>query len=421
MKTGTKFTPIYFLSSTMFSHILQLIAGVISYRYIAPDYMGIWTTITSFTVFAIFLRLGIANGMSRELPYYLGRNEREKANSCAETTLFYSILITIVLIIVCAFFYLFYDSKQHNEFVQYFNYVFFAIALKIIVEPYNTYLSSTFRTNNSFNNLSTIQIIMATSRLLSVVLIIFWNFKGYILRDLLLTVLNLALLQYWRPLPNIKPKFNIDIFKSLFSVGFRIFIAGYVITFIDTLPKLMIINKGTILDMGIMSPIFLMISILILIPNTLTSYLYPKFSQALGRGEEFLFFWSKMKIIYILSFVISLFGAIFIYFGIDYLITFFPKYIDSVPYIKLSCISLLFLGYKLGSALFIIFKKWSYLWTYTILNSVIMILSLIICTYYYADILNAIIVSLIITYSLMFIIAIAMTYRLKCSLNKIKI
>ncbi|MFI3265797.1 MAG: hypothetical protein R3Y15_01430 [Rikenellaceae bacterium] len=391
----------------------MIIAGMVTYRYIAPDHMGIWTTITSFTIFAIFLRLGIANGMNRELPYSLGKNDEEKAYSYAETTLFYSLLITAIIVFACILFYVFYNFDQHNNYQHYYEFAFFAIALKIIIEPYYTYLSSTFRTNNSFNKLSTIQIILATTRLVSLPMIIAWNFEGYILRDILLTLLNITLFHYWRPLPHIRPAFKFLIFKELFSVGFRMFVTSYIVSLADTLPRFFIIKEGVESDMGIISPVFLMFSTLALIPNTLANYLYPKFSQALGRGEEFSYFWSKMKLIYILSFITSVLGAVAIYFGIDFVIQLFPKYLSSVPYIKLSCIALLFIGYKLSNTLFTAFKKWNYLWGYTLSYSGILLLSLFVCSYYFKDILNAVIVALSISYFSAFIISIILTYRLK--------
>ena len=93
-------TPLQFLNSTIVLQIVSLLTGLLAYRYITPEYLGIWATFTTFTTIAPILRLGIPNGMNRELPYYLGRGETEKAYLFASTTLYYAIFNTIALGII---------------------------------------------------------------------------------------------------------------------------------------------------------------------------------------------------------------------------------------------------------------------------------------------------------------------------------
>lgn len=412
MNIKSKVTPVYFVSSTLILHGITLLAGIITYRYVPPEYMGIWATFTTFTMYSTFLRLGIPNGMNRELPFFLGRGDTKTAYSYAETTLFYSLFISVVLLIVGAFFYGGFNYSKYGENEIYYQYCMIAVFFKIVSEPYSTYLSSTFRTNDSFNKLSNIQMIMSILRLVSVLLVVFWSFVGYILRDALLTLINLLLLHFLRPLPMIKPKFCFSIWKKLLAVGIPIFFSSYFVSLIDTLPRLFIIKEGTSIDMGIFAPVMMLFSVIALVPNTLTSYLYPKFSQAFGRGEDFDYFWKKMKLIYVLSIVVSLVAGLIVFFLIDYVIQLFPKYIDSVYYIKISCFVLLFIGYKLGSALFVVFKKWNYLCIYTISYGVISAISLFLCTHIMKDLLTGIVVSLFITYFAMYILSILLTYKL---------
>lgn len=405
-------TPIYFVNSTLFGTVIGLITGFITYRYVAPDYLGIWVTLTTFTVYTTFLRLGIPNGMNRELPYYLGKNETDKAYAAAETTLAYSVYISGVLALLALGFIFFFDFEKYGTYEASYRQAIYVIIFKVLSEPYSTYLSGTFRTNDNFKKLSDIQMIMSLVRLFSVIFVYFWGFQGYLLREFVTSFVNFALLHIWRPLPQIKPKFSFPIFKNLFSVGFRMFLVSYAASFIETLPRLHIINEGTSKELGLFSPIIMILGMAVIIPNTLSQYLYPKFSYAYGVNSDRIVLWKKILLIYVLSVAISVVVSILIYFSIDYIIQIFPKYAEAVPYIKLACLPVLFVGYNLGNVLCVVFKEWKWLWIYTILYGMLQFSSLYIIGYYVPDALKTVILSLLITYIVMFFYSIVITYKI---------
>lgn len=405
-------TPIYFVNSTLLGTLIGLMTGFITYRYVAPDYLGIWVTLTTFTVYSTFLRLGIPNGMNRELPYFFGQGETEKAYTAAETTFAYSNFITVLLAILSLGFIFFFDFEKYGNYEFSYRQAMYVIIFNVLSEPYSTYLSGTFRTNNNFKKLSDIQMIMSLVKLVSIVFVYYWGFQGYLLREFVSSFINLVLLHIWRPLPNIKSKFSFPMFKNLFSVGFRIFSVSYAASFIGTLPRLHLINEGTSKELGLFSPIIMILGIVALIPNTLTQYLYPKFSYAFGANSDRSDLWKKIRLILILSIVISIIGSIIIYISIDYIILIFPKYTESIPYIKLACLPLLFVGYNLGNVLLVVFKEWKWLWVYTILLGVLQISSLYFISSYINDTLKTVILSLLITYFGMYLYSIAITYKI---------
>ena len=371
-------TPIYFLNSTLISSVVGILTGFVTYRYVTPDYMGIWVTLTTFTVYATFFRLGIPNGMNRELPYYLGKNETVKAYKFAETTLAYSLFITGLLSILIIGCFVYFNFNKYGLYATDYKQAMFVIALTVVFEPYSTYLSGTFSTSDNFKKLSDIQMIMSLIQLSSMAFVILWGFQGYILRALIISSTNLLLLHVWRPLSFIKPKFSFSIFKNLFFVGSIIFLVSYAFSFIETLPRLYIINYGTAKNLGLFSPIIMLFGIITLIPNTLTNYLYPKFSKSFGANSDRSVFWKQMRLIYILSFVIAIIGSLFLYFLIDYIILLFPKYIEALPYIKLACLPILFVGYKLGNVLCVVFKEWKWLSSYIIIYFILQFTTLYI-------------------------------------------
>lgn len=405
-------TPIYFINSTLFGTIIGFITGFITYRYVAPDYLGIWVTLSTFTVYTTFLRLGIPNGMNRELPFFLGKKEIDKAFAAAETTLAYSIYITAVLALVALGFVFFFDFKKFGTYEVSYQQAMYVLIFKVLSEPYSTYLSGTFRTNDNFKKLSDIQMIMSLVKLISIVLVYYWGFKGYLLREFISSFINLVLLHIWRPLPQIKAKFSLPIFKNLFSVGFRMFLVSYAASFIETLPRLYIIKEGTSIELGLFSPIIMLLGMVVLIPNTISQYLYPKFSYVYGENADRSSLWKPIRLIFFLSIAISLIVSLIVYLSIDLIIPLFPKYAESVPYIKYTCLPILFVGYNLGNVLLVVFKEWKWLWIYTVLYGVLQFSSLFLIGLYIQDTLKTVIISLLITYITMFFYSLIITYKI---------
>lgn len=401
-------TPLYFLSSTLFSTLIGIIGGFITYRYVAPEELGVWVTFTTFSVYASFMRLGIPNGMNRELPFYMGRNEKEKAFSYAETTLAYSLGISTILLILAFFSVFFVDYK---ELEQGFMKALPIFAFVVISEPYSTYLSSTFRTSDNFKKLSHIKIIMTIIKAGSVYFVYLWGFEGYLVRELVYSAGQIFFLHKWRPLPFIKPRFKFQVFKALFNVGFRIFVGSYAVSVITSFPRLFIINYGSTEELGLFSPVILLLSTIALVPTTLNSYLYPRFSQKFGENVSRIAFWKNIRLLYFLSAVISIPASLIIYFFIDKIIQFFPKYLDSVPYIKLSGLAILFVGYNLGTVLLVVFKEWQWYIFVIIVFGVAQLLSLYLFSNYFTDNLKTAILSITVTYFVMFLLTFYASWR----------
>ena len=414
-------TPILFLNSTLVFYIVRLLTGVVTYRYIVPELLGIWASFTTFTTIAQFLRLGIPNGMNRELPFSLGRNDNEKAYQYASTTLFYS-FFTILIIIICAVvFFVTFDFSNRYNYEDEYKLAAVVFFITLAVEPYTTYLTGTFRSNDSFNKLSWVQIINAVLNVATIILVVFYGFKGYVIRELTLSISNLVLLHIWRPLDNIKPVFHKDIFITLFKTGFPIFIIGYLASFIDTIPRLFIIKYGTTVELGIYSPIILIMGIVFLIPNTLTSYLYPKFSSAYGAGQPRIYFWKRMKLIMLSSLMIGMVSIVGIYLLIDKVMLFFPNYLPAVPYIKMASFGMIFIGYKLGTTVCVVFKEYKWMLANSIVYGITMLLSIFILYQFYSDILTIVSYALVSASVCMFVFSIIMVYTLTHKTNYEKV
>lgn len=399
-------TFVKYVSSTLFGSLIGIFSGFFTYKYIEPSILGIWALFTVYEIYATFSRLGIINGLGRELPYILGRNQTKKAKELASSALFYTILSNILLLIFIPVFLM---NERFNWHDINYQLAFYVMLLRLLFSSYTSYLSVTFRTSSNFDSLTRIQNILSLVRLASLFLVVFFSFKGLLFRELILSLLEMLLFHIKRPM-KICPKFRVRALVELFKIGFPLFLTSYTIGFVDTFPRLYIIHFGDIEELGLFSPIVIMLGLAILLPNAISSYMYPKMSFEFGRSNDRRELWNIVKFTALSSFVsgIPLFLAVYLFS--DLIIEVFPKYESAIPYIKISSFSLLFTGYKSGGLSFSVLKSW---WA-MILNAavylVISFLAIWILRCYSNDSLFVASWSLVITYCVMFFFSLGLSY-----------
>ncbi len=393
-----------FFSSNILSVPISLITGFINFRNIDPVFMGIWSTVTIFEVYTNFLRMGIVNGMNRELPFAMGQKDFEKANKYASSTLLFSLLNIIILLLITPLI-----VNQINIDERY--YACLAVVLfKACLSFYTTYLTGTFRSDDQFNKLSNINLISLLSKLLLCPLV-FLGFNGFLIYEVILLLIGAILLHYFRPI-KIKPQFHQIEFMRLFRTGIPHFVTSYIISVIDTLPRLFIIKFGTEQLLGLYSPVLMLLNIIMIFPSTISTYLYPKFSYKIGMNVAASVIWKQYIKVLILSFlgisVIVLIG----YFLIDYFGIIFPKYVLSVPYLKASLIICPFLVYKLGNTINGVLRKPQFMLSYALFYGAFQLISYFLILSFLNDILLKVIYSQVITGFATLIFSLFINYKL---------
>ena len=84
----TKKPSILFLVSSLVggnvvSMALRMVGGILQARCVLPAVLGMFNSIGLALGYAPFLQLGILNGINRELPYFIGKGDRQRVNELA--------------------------------------------------------------------------------------------------------------------------------------------------------------------------------------------------------------------------------------------------------------------------------------------------------------------------------------------------
>ncbi|WP_431110089.1 lipopolysaccharide biosynthesis protein [Winogradskyella poriferorum] len=340
-KTGA-----YFTVSTMTMNIVTMLANLITIRWISPEDIGLWNGYFIFVSYIYFIQLGVVNGLSRELPFYLGKKKENVAVGLARTSLSV-VSVNTALVLVFGFFFIWYSAVKSTSLGNVF-YTSISIVVLMALQFYTNYLVSTFRSNNSFKKLTYIYVGMSVFIPVSLLLVMYYNYLGHIIRIPLVALVQLIALHLYRPF-KIKPKFKLKFFKLLTSTGIPLFVFNYITLLANTFGRLILLQVGTALQMGLYSPAIAVNTAMRLIPVTLSQYIYPKLSYIAGESDSKITIWKlAIKVSFYVSLVllpITIVGYLLMPWFIE---TIFPNYTQGIFAAQLATIAGLFSGASIG-------------------------------------------------------------------------
>jgi len=393
-----------YFSSNVLSVPVSLVTGFINFKNIDPIFMGMWATVTIFEVYSSFLRMGVVNGMNRELPHALGQGDYEKGNKFAATTQMFSIFNGLILLLLAP---IIISSLDLDE--TYFACIT-VVLIKACLSFYTTYLTGTFRSDDQFGKLADITLIGLCAKLLFCPLV-FLGFNGFLVFELILILINSFLLHKFRPI-RIKPKFYFPEMVRLVSTGFPLFATSYLLGVFDTLPRLFIMKDGAEQLLGLYTPILMLVNTMMIFPSSIINFLYPKFSYQIGQKISAVSIWNKYFKVVILTFL-GIFIVVFpAYFVMDFFGIIFPKYSASVPYLKVALLICPFLVYKMGNTINSVLRKPKYMVYYTFFYGGVQVISYYVILQNMNDVLLKVIYSQIITGFATLIFSLGMNYYL---------
>jgi O-antigen/teichoic acid export membrane protein len=397
-----------YFSSTLFSSLIGLASGFVTYRFIEPSLLGIWSYFVVYEVYATFSRLGVINGLGRELPYLLGRDEKKKALDLSSTALFYAISSNLVLFFLIPII-LNSDFYEADDFK-------YQLALKVFTArvlfmSYTAYLSVTFRTSKNFNDLSNIQFLLGLLKLVSVLLVYLYGFYGLVIREFVLSFLEMFFFHVKRPL-KILPKFRWESLMHLMKIGVPLFAVSYSFSFADTLPRLYIMNFGEVRDLGLFSPILVILGLGLMLPDAISSYMYPKMSYEYGLTGDKNKLWKIVRLTVFSSLVAGLLLFLTVLLTAQYVEYVFPDYKSTAPYLQLISYSLIFVGYKASGLVFSVLKAWRAMFLNALFYIAVCVISLLTLHFLLDDVLKIASISILISYSTCSFFALYLSRRL---------
>jgi len=318
---------IKFTSSQVLYNGLRMIAGFLVVRMIAPEIYGAFSGVGVFLGYILLGHIGVINGLGRDIPFELGRNNQQLVKKLASLGLWVSYLVGAIasfIFLLALLYQVLYGTI--SDVIVYASYTIISFFYLLNKQ----YLPVLFRTNNEFDTLSKINIGMAFVNIASVSLVWAYGFYGLCMRAVLLICIEFILLYYYRPI-KVNPHWNTKLALSQIKTGFPIYVVGQVRPLWATIQNNLIFSMGGPLQFGYFALANIINGALGVIPNAISQVIYPKMSIQLGEGKSVAEILKK-----IIKPTIFLFLIIFTIGGVTYwllplIVPFLlPKYVGGV-------------------------------------------------------------------------------------------
>ena len=330
----------YSVASTM-SSLFAMAVGFLNMRWLGPEILGIWSSVTILNSYLPFLQLGIQSGLNLELPIILGEGDKNKAEQTVATALFYACSLaaffSLVSVLVIAYL-LFFTSVD-----RYVTYGVVAVCLMTIMSCFRLHYIATYRSANAFDRLSKIYIVDCFVSVICVIGIYYFKYYGLLFYQVAQYAVFTILMWYFAPYRSTKPRFYKLHFYALLKRGVFMMVVNQIRDIVHSLPRLIVLKLGTMTQVGLFSPATAVGSFINLVPGQIAQFIHPQMSYRYGQTKNAKDMWPYLRFLGIwMPFILLPFVAI-LWFIMPYVVEyFFPKYIESIWPIRFMLIGFMF-------------------------------------------------------------------------------
>lgn len=312
-----------FTISSIFKTISGMAISLMAIKVIGPEKLGLWQAALIIKPYIGFAQLGLTQGLGRQLPFYMGKNDQVRVKQYASSAQFVTILYTGFFLAVAILLSVFLASGFQEQLI------YLTAGVFISTMFVDNYLSSTYRSSKSFADLSKVYIISSVFAFLLSPLIFYYGFSGYLIMLLIHSLISTVLLVIYRPIKT-KSKFFREIYIENIKIGFPMLSLNYLRSLPDTYPKIFIVFFISTTALGLTAPANAVLTAFGVLPGALAKYVVPTMTFDYAKSNDKKVIWTKMKKI---SFYLSIFGAagLLSLFFIPYVIeNYFPKYEEAI-------------------------------------------------------------------------------------------
>lgn len=266
-------------SSTGFVQLARVSSGLVVAALVDPVAWGNWYLLNLIIAYGAVTQLGALNGMNREVPAAIGRDDLVLARQLRTSALGLVLLTNgaaSVMLIVSAL--VVPGWRPSNEFLL-------TIVLLLATQLF-TYAVTSLRSTTNFNQLSRLQVFQAIIYpLLSIAGAALFGVSGFIIgQALALGALALATLGsgtvLWRP------KLDLRVSSRLIRIGFPIMLVGLIHTLFATVDRWIVAGNLGSAALGHYSLAIMALNAVALLPQVISQQFYPRLAYAWSANKD---------------------------------------------------------------------------------------------------------------------------------------
>lgn len=329
----------YSLASTC-SSICTMIIGFLNMRWLGPELLGIWQSVTIINAYLPFFQLGIQGGLNLELPIMLGAKKESKALKLIATSYAFAISLAAFLFILSVIAVIVMVMKDVDMKIL----LAFAVVMLTAIEfCFRYHFIARYRSAGAFHYLTKIYWINCLLILVLAFLIFKYQFYGLLLYHAVLYTIDTVLMFAWAPYRTTKPKFHKGYMPFLFKRGVFMLIVNQIKGVIESLPRLILLNTGGVVVVGLFNPALSILGLMNLVPAQLTQFLQPQMGYKYGQTKKAKDMWPLIKKLSYLAPICIFPFALIAWLIMPYVLEIlFPKYLESLVPIRIMLIGSMF-------------------------------------------------------------------------------
>lgn len=345
---------IIYSASSIVAPFAGMVCSIIANRYVAPVDMGTIQSVLLVVTYVTVLQLGVFSGISRNIAYYKAQAKMEIVQKMVDTSHFVSIFIGLIGVVlgIC---YLIYVLVFNPQPILIWSAALLTATL--LFSAPTLHLDATFRSGQEFKKLGIIKLNLTWIQLLSTFLSVLFGYIGYIISQILNSVLGFFLRRKKAPF-KYKHQQNIGSYKELVSIGFPIMISGYIWTIIMVADQTYIAMYLGQEQLGYYTIARQCTAAISVIPTALISLLYPKAAARYGYygTSKSLkpFYWKSLLLLSVVIIPVSIVGCLVLPLFVDFAM---PKYHNGIIVGQIALITGITAIYSGPSVVFGVLRK----------------------------------------------------------------
>lgn len=266
---------------SLLNSVVSIICGLLVAKWILPDELGSFNALSIISSYIILVQAGIPSGLSRELPFYMGKGERDLALRYASTAKFFLWYLSLVVMAVCVVFAFYYGWLG--------NWTFAAGALVVGFTSFQAlyvtkYLKVLYRSDEHFIRMANIDLITTLLSVLTLYLVYKYRFYGLCIRALMNFAADWYYTDKWKPLDSAS-RFDNGCFRSLLKVGMPIYGVASIYGLWPVVQRTVVLGLFGAQGLGLFALANIVQGILSTLNNAVANVTFPKMCKLHGEGK----------------------------------------------------------------------------------------------------------------------------------------
>jgi O-antigen/teichoic acid export membrane protein len=321
-----------FITSTYLGSLTGLITGILTRKFLGPTLMGIWTYLKVIQHYTTYSQLGIASATEKEIPYYHGKKDYQKAIQIRNNAFTFTNIISFILLVI----FLIYAFIVKSNVPPYYFYGLLTVAILASTGQYGLFYTVLLRAHKNISVLSKAKVIFSILWLLLVLLLVVpFNIYGLYIAAIILMLTNIL---YFYKKGKYYCKFQLEFhqLKKLFVIGMPIVLLSLGIISIRNLDRIFIVNMLGPKSLGYYSIAIMASNYVFTIPTTFSIVMFPRFQESFALDDNIV---DIQNFVNTPTRILAYFMAIIIGFAVLILppvvLIILPKYVEGITALKI--------------------------------------------------------------------------------------